>query len=120
MSNEEQQRTVGGWVEDTRVVPLFQRWHSEELLALLDDDEEDELFTTLLTTLLGPPPYAQEEEEEGKTQTGGISMGVGMPAAIWLNKFGVIIHDMLDETAYQVGSSLFDEKDWRDVDVRFI
>lgn len=47
-------------------------------------------------------------------------MSVGMPAAIWLNKFGVIIHDMLDEVPYQVGSSLFAEKNWRDVDVRVI
>jgi hypothetical protein len=46
-------------------------------------------------------------------------MSTGMPAGIWLNKFGVIVADYFGETAYHVGSSL-SSKDWRDVDVRLI
>lgn len=46
-------------------------------------------------------------------------MSTGMPAGIWLNKFGVIVEDYFGHTAYQVGSSLT-SKDWRDVDVRLI
>jgi hypothetical protein len=46
-------------------------------------------------------------------------VSTGMPAAIWLNKFGVIIADYFGHTPYQVGSSLR-TKDWRDVDVRLI
>lgn len=46
-------------------------------------------------------------------------MSEGMPAGIWLNKFGVIVTDYFGHTAYQVGSSLTG-KDWRDVDVRLI
>jgi len=46
-------------------------------------------------------------------------MSTGMPAGIWLNKFGVIVEDYFGHTAYQVGSSLT-RKDWRDVDVRLI
>lgn len=46
-------------------------------------------------------------------------VSTGMPAGIWLNKFGVIVADYFGHTAYQVGSSL-DRKDWRDVDVRVI
>lgn len=46
-------------------------------------------------------------------------MSTGMPAGIWLNKFGVIVRDYFGHTAYQVGSSL-KTKDWRDVDVRLI
>lgn len=46
-------------------------------------------------------------------------MSTGMPAGIWLNKFGVIIRDYFGHVPYQVGSSL-DRKDWRDVDVRLI
>lgn len=46
-------------------------------------------------------------------------MSTGMPAGIWLTKFGVIVADYFGEVPYQVGSSL-DRKDWRDVDVRLI
>jgi hypothetical protein len=42
-----------------------------------------------------------------------------MPAGIWLNKFGTILHDYFGHVAYHVGSSLV-TKDWRDVDVRLI
>lgn len=44
-------------------------------------------------------------------------MSTGMPAGIWLNKFGVIVQDYFGHVPYQVGSSL-KTKDWRDVDVR--
>ncbi|WP_045740773.1 hypothetical protein [Actinoplanes rectilineatus] len=46
-------------------------------------------------------------------------MSTGMPAGIWLTKFGTIITDYFGHIPYQVGSSL-DRKDWRDVDVRLI
>lgn len=46
-------------------------------------------------------------------------MSTGMPAGIWLTKFGVIVEDYFGHTAYHVGSSL-KSKDWRDVDVRLI
>lgn len=46
-------------------------------------------------------------------------MSTGMPAGIWLHKFGVIVADYFGHTAYQVGSSLR-TKDWRDIDVRLI
>jgi len=46
-------------------------------------------------------------------------MSTGMPAGIWLNKFGVLIRDYFGHVPYHVGSSL-DRKDWRDVDVRLI
>jgi hypothetical protein len=46
-------------------------------------------------------------------------MSTGMPAGIWLNKFGVIVCDYFGHTPYHVGSSL-KTKDWRDVDVRLI
>lgn len=46
-------------------------------------------------------------------------MSTGMPAGIWLNKFGVIIADYFGHVPYHVGSSL-DRKDWRDIDVRLI
>lgn len=46
-------------------------------------------------------------------------MSTGMPAGIWLHKFGTIIADYFGEVPYHVGSSL-DRKDWRDVDVRLI
>ncbi len=48
---------------------------------------------------------------------GGVS--TGMPAGIWLAKFGAIVTDYFGGVPYQVGSSL-DRKDWRDVDVRLI
>lgn len=46
-------------------------------------------------------------------------MSTGMPAGIWLNKFGVVIRDYFGHVPYHVGSSLR-SKDWRDVDVRLI
>jgi hypothetical protein len=46
-------------------------------------------------------------------------MSTGMPAGIWLSKFGTIIADYFGDVPYHVGSSL-DRKDWRDVDVRLI
>lgn len=46
-------------------------------------------------------------------------MSVGMPAGIWLSKFGAIVADYFGETPYHVGSSLA-SKTWRDVDVRLI
>ncbi len=46
-------------------------------------------------------------------------MSTGMPAGIWLGKFGTIVRDYFGHTAYHVGSSL-DRKDFRDVDVRLI
>lgn len=46
-------------------------------------------------------------------------MSTGMPAGIWLAKFGVIVRDYFGHVAYHVGSSL-ERKDWRDVDVRLI
>lgn len=46
-------------------------------------------------------------------------MSTGMPAGIWLAKFGVIIRDYFGHVPYHVGSSL-KTKDWRDVDVRLI
>ena len=46
-------------------------------------------------------------------------MSTGMPAGIWLTKFGTIISDYFGHVPYHVGSSL-KTKDWRDVDVRLI
>ena len=46
-------------------------------------------------------------------------MSTGMPAGIWLTKFGTIVLDYFGDVAYHVGSSL-ERKDWRDVDVRLI
>lgn len=46
-------------------------------------------------------------------------MSTGMPAGIWLGKFGVIVRDYFGHVPYHVGSSL-DRKDWRDVDVRLL
>lgn len=46
-------------------------------------------------------------------------MSTGMPAGIWLTKFGVIIRDYFGHIPYHVGSSLT-TKQWRDVDVRLI
>ncbi|WP_431935812.1 hypothetical protein [Micromonospora sp. RP3T] len=46
-------------------------------------------------------------------------MSTGMPAGIWLTKFGVIVSDYFGRVPYHVGSSL-DSKQWRDVDVRLI
>ena len=47
------------------------------------------------------------------------AMSTGMPAGIWLTKFGVIVRDYFGEVPFQVGSSLH-SKAWRDVDVRLI
>lgn len=46
-------------------------------------------------------------------------MSTGMPAGIWLTKFGVVVFDFFGHVPYHVGSSLR-SKDWRDVDVRLI
>ena len=46
-------------------------------------------------------------------------MSTGMPAGIWLHKFGGIVADYFGHPPYHVGSSL-KSKDWRDVDVRLI
>ncbi|MCW2767631.1 MAG: hypothetical protein JWO11_3590 [Nocardioides sp.] len=46
-------------------------------------------------------------------------MSTGMPAGIWLHKFGSVVVDYFGHTPYQVGSSLTG-KDWRDIDVRLI
>jgi hypothetical protein len=46
-------------------------------------------------------------------------MSTGMPAGIWLQKFGAIVADYFGHIPYQVGSSLT-TKEWRDVDVRLI
>lgn len=46
-------------------------------------------------------------------------MSTGMPAGIWLTKFGMIVADYFGHECYHVGSSLT-AKDWRDVDVRLL
>lgn len=46
-------------------------------------------------------------------------VSTGMPAGIWLTKFGMIVWDYFGHVPYHVGSSL-KSKDWRDVDVRLI
>lgn len=46
-------------------------------------------------------------------------MSTGMPAGIWLTKFGAIVADFFGHDCYHVGSSLT-TKDWRDVDVRLL
>lgn len=46
-------------------------------------------------------------------------MSTGMPAGIWLTKFGALVRDYFGHVAYHVGSSLA-RKDWRDVDVRLM
>lgn len=46
-------------------------------------------------------------------------MSTGMPAGIWLQKYGTIITDYFGHVPYHVGSSL-KTKEWRDVDVRLI
>ena len=45
--------------------------------------------------------------------------GVGMPAALKLERFGELLHDAFGTWPYQVGSSL-QSTEWRDVDVRLI
>ena len=46
-------------------------------------------------------------------------MSTGMPAGIWLHKFGSLVFEYFGHVPYQVGSSLT-RKDWRDVDVRLM
>lgn len=46
-------------------------------------------------------------------------MSTGMPAGIWLVKFGTIVSDYFGHECYLVGSALT-SKNWRDVDVRLI
>lgn len=46
-------------------------------------------------------------------------MSTGMPAGIWLTKYGEIIRDYFGHVPYHVGSSLT-TKQWRDVDVRLL
>jgi hypothetical protein len=46
-------------------------------------------------------------------------VSTGMPAGIWLTKFGMIVADYFGHECYHVGSSL-GRKDWRDVDVRLL
>jgi hypothetical protein len=47
-------------------------------------------------------------------------MGVGRQNGYWLRLFGVHIKQAFGHTAYLVGSSLTQKRDWRDVDVRLI
>lgn len=54
--------------------------------------------------------------EEYKPRGG---FGPGMPAALYLEDFGAVIHDAFGEYPYHVGSSL-KGKQFRDVDVRLI
>jgi len=49
-----------------------------------------------------------------------IGPGIGMPAAIVLDDFGLLVHDAFGELPYHVGSSLRRKRGWRDVDVRLI
>lgn len=44
---------------------------------------------------------------------------VGMPAALYLDEFGLKVHDAFGDIPYLVGSATW-SKDWRDVDVRLI
>jgi hypothetical protein len=46
-------------------------------------------------------------------------VSTGMPAGIWLHKFGTIVSDYFGEVCYHVGSSL-SSKQFRDVDVRLM
>ncbi len=48
-----------------------------------------------------------------------ICVGVGMPAALWLDEFGSQVWSAFGEPPYLVGSALHG-KQWRDVDVRLI
>ena len=45
--------------------------------------------------------------------------GIGMPATLYLQRFGDLLWDAFGEVAYQVGSSL-SAPTWRDVDVRIM
>lgn len=48
-----------------------------------------------------------------------VNPGIGMPAAILLHDFGLVVRNAFGGMAYHVGSSLYG-KQWRDVDVRLI
>jgi hypothetical protein len=48
-----------------------------------------------------------------------VIMGIGMPAALYLDEFGNQIWNAFDKPAYLVGSALY-SKIWRDVDIRLI
>lgn len=50
---------------------------------------------------------------------GGDGPGTGMPASLYLDEFGLLVHDVFGEHPYLVGSA-GQSKDWRDVDVRLI
>lgn len=47
-------------------------------------------------------------------------MGVGMPAALYLDEFGSHVWSAFGHTPYLVGSALTQKHGWRDVDVRLI
>lgn len=47
-------------------------------------------------------------------------MGVGFPLQVALMQFGQLVYDAFGSIPYQVGSSLTQKRDWRDVDVRLI
>lgn len=49
-------------------------------------------------------------------------MGVGMPAALYLDAFGSVVWDAFGQPPYHVGSSMpgVNKTGWRDVDVRLI
>lgn len=48
-----------------------------------------------------------------------LSIGVGMPAWLYLNQFGQVVFDAFGEWPYLVGSATV-TKQWRDVDVRLL
>lgn len=48
-----------------------------------------------------------------------VKIGVGMPAWIYLNDFGLIIYEAFGSYPFLVGSATIGKK-WRDVDVRLI
>lgn len=62
------------------------------------------------------PPRAAGGTKRHKSDAGP---GTGMPASIYLDEFGILVHDVFGEHPYLVGSALRG-KDWRDVDVRLI
>lgn len=47
-------------------------------------------------------------------------MGVGMPAALYLDEFGSQVWAAFGHPPYLVGSALAEKTGWRDVDVRLI
>lgn len=48
-----------------------------------------------------------------------ITVGVGMPQALYLNEFGSLLWSVFGDVPYHVGSSLT-KKSWRDVDIRIM